>query len=292
MEEANYDGFLGSEMESWIKKYRKENKELFSFCYELNQVAHKTLSKLIIHNKDGQEILSSAMFTRILSQYQSVIVLVERGMINEAKIILRTMLDGLFILVAMTKDRKYMNYYINDDIEKRKGSLNQFSKNPGDHFSELKEQLPEEEIAKLLQELSEEKASKELEGVKYTSRISTKKWAEFAELEHLYYKVYSLLNSAVHGLSRELEQYAEIDDDGEIVGMNSGPCIEGIGIALTTASDFLIIVLMNIHDFFELDKLELEKLHMRNNEIPINSDDMRIIPMSQCVNQETESIRV
>ena len=279
----DFNGFLGEGIETWIKKFRQENKELFDLCVDINRFTHETLSKLIIHSKDGQKILSSAMFTRIVSQYQSIIILMERGLINEAKIILRTMLDGLFILVAMSKDRKYVNYYINDDIEKRKESLNRFSKNPSGNFDDLKKQLPDTEIEKLLQKIKEEKNARESEGLKLKGRINTKQWAKLAELEGLYYRMYSLLNASVHGLSRELEQYADVDATGEIIGMNWGPCIEGIDIALTTAADLLIIALVNIHDLFDIEKSELYEFHRRINDIAIKSQEMRIIPMSKCI---------
>ena len=57
MRKFNTDGFLGEEIEEWVKKYHQDNDVLFQYCDELNRFAHKTLSQLVIHNKDGQEIL-------------------------------------------------------------------------------------------------------------------------------------------------------------------------------------------------------------------------------------------
>lgn len=252
--------------------------KLFIVCNDLNQLAHTTLSELRIHSEDHQKIIASSLFVRLLSQYQSVIILIERGMINEVKIILRAMLDGIFVLVAVAKDEKYMKYYINDDddIEKRIAFLKRFSENIDNHFDDIQKQLTEENISEQLKELKAERKHLELNELKLKGMVSTKKWAEFAQMEELYYRLYSQFNYSVHGLSRELEQYITAKDDGEVTGMNWGPDVEGIDIVLTTTADFLCRVLSSINNLFGLNNSKVEDSWKVINQSKISSDDMKI----------------
>jgi len=272
----NEEGFLSKDIELWVEKYRKENYKLFNTCKNLNRHAQSILSELEITSEDIQKIISSSLFIRLLGQYQSVFVLIERGMINEAKIILRVMLDGLFILLAILKNEKYTKFYINDDIEKRIHFLKRFSNNRGNHFDDILQELNEDNIKKELKGLTEQKEKLEYSNLKFKGMISSKKWAEFAEMEGLYYRLYSQFNDSVHTLSRDLVQYVSVDDNGEISRMNWGPDIEGIDIVLTTAADFLCRALSGINNLFELDNSKVEDFWREIDKFEITSQKMEI----------------
>ncbi len=272
----NEEGFLSHEIEQWIKKYREENHKLFILSIELNRFAQSILLKLEINNGDIQKIISSALFARLISQYQSIIILIERGLVNEAKIILRVMLDNLFILVAITKDKKYTKFYINDDIEKRIHFLNRFSKNIGNHYDDILEKLDKEKIARELKELIEKKETLESDELKLKGMITTKKWAEFSEMESLYYRLYAQFNDAVHTLSRELEQYVSVNSNGEISKINWGPDVDGVDIVLTTSADFLCRALSSINGFFGFDNLKVEEYWKKIDKVEIRSQKMEI----------------
>lgn len=73
----NDNGFLGKEIDLWIKKYQTENSELYDFYLDINQFAHKKVFELSIHDDNGQEVIASSLYLRLLSQYQSVLILSE-----------------------------------------------------------------------------------------------------------------------------------------------------------------------------------------------------------------------
>ena len=274
----NDNGFLGEEIDSWIKKYQTENSELYDFYLDINQFAHKKVFELSIHDDNGQEVIASSLYMRLLSQYQSVLILSERGMVNEAKIILRAMLDGLFILSAISKDEKYMRYYINEDIDKRIELLKYIKDNKEEFFEYANTVMTKEEIQSLLLELKEKKETLEKEGFKRKKRLSTREWAELSGMEEMYYKIYSQFNYAVHGLARELEQYVIKNDSGDISGLNWGPDAEGFDIILNTSADVLVKVLDVICDLFSLDKTALTTYEKKLDEFEIKSQDIRIKP--------------
>ena len=82
----NENGFLSPKLNTWTKFQKFDENECYNLCIKINKFAETTLYNLIIHNKDLQELLLSTLFLRSLSIYQSVILLIEKGMNNEVKI--------------------------------------------------------------------------------------------------------------------------------------------------------------------------------------------------------------
>ena len=95
----NFNGYLSPEVDEWTKNQNFEKNDNYLLCIELNRFAQKTLYQLKIHNEDVQELLVSTLFIRCLGIFQGSIISIEKGMIIEAKILTRSFLEILFILL-------------------------------------------------------------------------------------------------------------------------------------------------------------------------------------------------
>ena len=90
------------------------------------------------------------------------------------------------------------------------------------------------------------------------------------------HKIYSQFNYATHSLARELEQYIEVNDSGDIIGINWGPNTEGFDIVLITSSTILFNALNVICNLFSVDKTALLEYKKKLDEFKIKSQDIRI----------------
>ena len=88
MSSLNEAGFLSTEIHGWIQKHRKANEKWFSLSERCSSLGQQVLLSLKINNNDLQQILVSLWFNRLLSHFQAIILLMERGMLYEAQILL------------------------------------------------------------------------------------------------------------------------------------------------------------------------------------------------------------
>jgi len=110
------NGFLGAEILHWIKKHRNENQAWFDLCLKLNRLCHTILPTFQIDNNNGQEVICATLFIRALGFYQAAIILAERGLINEAKVILRSLFDVTFAHCAVAKSEDYNGPQNSDSV--------------------------------------------------------------------------------------------------------------------------------------------------------------------------------
>lgn len=105
----------------------------FEVADSFNKLGMDVLSS---HNVDlniEQQKFVSILYARTLSQFQAILVLTERGLIVEARTIVRSAAEALFLLVALTKDATICDllhgaHYISE-TKRFNGILSELSKN-------------------------------------------------------------------------------------------------------------------------------------------------------------------
>lgn len=248
------NGFLDGDIKTWIEKHRIDHRKLFDICLEANRVAQTHLYKLNIHSKDVQGILIGLLFIKALSSFQGSILLIERGMLAEGKILLRTLLEVLFRIGAISKSREIAQAYVLEDERHRKKFLNKF-KLLSDSIKAAHGNPELDDLLNTLKQNIEEKDIKELQ---------TQWFAKKAELSDYYNSAYSLFSLSVHANVRELEELVIADNEGNIKEILSGPDVTGIPPLLLTAGEALILITYDVSRYFKLSlEKELEALHGR-----------------------------
>lgn len=265
------NGFLGDEIQNWIQKNRNENKEWFALCSTLNRVCHSTLLKFKIDNNNGQEVICATLFIRALGFYQAAIILIEMGLINEAKIILRSLFDTVFAISAVAKSEEVMREYINDDIYRRIYLLKKI-KNNQKTFEPILSKDVDKQIESLLSELYETK--KKMKPKEITSRYL----AEKAGLLNLYDTAYVYFSSTVHSGIRDLEQYLSLDSERNIKELIWGPSVTGLDRLLLTAFETMLTVFKTAIGLFSLSINELVLIEEGYRKLAKNvSEDTKIV---------------
>lgn len=238
------NGFLGKEITSHISDIRSKYSRLFSLCDELNKLCHRTLFKIVAHNQHAQEILVATLYMRIKSSFQGVVILTERGMIPQAKMILRSIFEALFTLCALSKKIELCDIYIQADQKKRLKHLKKLRM--------LKSGLPPEAKESEIQKL-EQKLKKDIEekGIKPPN---VEQWSKEAGQHDIYLAAYTVLCDPVHTNVKDLERYLVLDENNEIKEFNWGPDTDDLEMVLSTNIECMLVALKATCNLFKIDK--------------------------------------
>ncbi len=246
------NGYLDPDIQSWINKHRFDHALLFEVCERLNCLAQKHIFKINIHSEDAQEILVALLFIRALSAYQGSILLIERGMHIEAKILLRTFMELLFRIRAISKDLEVAKAYVLEDEIHRKKFINKFKMlKDSINLSEQNAKLDE-----LKQSIEENIAANDIKATQ------TQWYAQKAGLEDYYNTAYSVFSSSVHANIRDIEESLVTDENGKIVSFTHGPNVGNLRHLLLAAGESMILILESISNLFGLNlETQLAELH-------------------------------
>lgn len=103
-----------------------------------------------------------------------------------------------------------------------------------------------EEINDLLQDINKQIKDKNIK--KMTKRDLAKK----AGLLTTYDSAYKVLSGTIHVNARDLEQYLDLNDEGEIKSFKWGPDVKEIDTILFTAAESMFFILVGIAHIFSL----------------------------------------
>ncbi len=215
------EGYLSTSMDEWSRECFGRYSEWFALCKEFNRYCVQLLPKL--KHKNRQEHLAVALSFRLLSLFESSIILTERCMVNETKTKLRAMMEALFILRAITIDETMAERYYDNNILEKLKTLRRYKR----YGSEA-----------LLKGLDLDKRIEELDGIKRQKRIvglTTETLAQKAGLSDFYVSAYPVLSWTVHSNVIDIGQYISGKSDEEIEGVSWHPQMEGIDQLLLTA---------------------------------------------------------
>ena len=202
MSTINESGFCSEDIKEWIEKHRNDNKVWFSFCEKINRFAQNIMLSLEIHENDLTELICATLLTRALSNFQGVIILAERGMLNESRAVLRSLLERTFSLVAIDKNKQICTILVFNDYFQKLNYLKAVKRRINEQDFEGDLQTINTEIKKIKAEISE----------RIIEQFNIRDFACEAELTSLYDTEYKLLCGSLHVNVSDSEQYLEYDE--------------------------------------------------------------------------------
>ncbi len=232
------NGYLGKQAEGWRNENMNNFQEYFSFAYIANQFFNK--HKFDFDFKETRrDLVISSSFARILTSFQASILLCSFGLINEAEVVLRSMMEATFVMVACCKNDDFHENYIKSfHAERLRVVKNIHSKNISDF---LKKNIPQDDLNKLKDKCKNEQINK----------IQVKELAEKANMEHYYYVPYWSLSLATHVSPKSAEKYINLVADGEgYIEMWPNPNQYSIKNIIITGSDLLFRSLTTLYEFY------------------------------------------
>jgi uncharacterized protein DUF5677 len=256
-------GFLSDEIESFRKivRTREPFKEWFGFAQELNLFGSEAIRAHTFDQNDTQRMTISALFIRSHQSLQAAMVLVERGMIADARTLLRTLVEGTIAQIALAADVGVIDQLV---AAHHKHQLTICREMLADE--KYREQLSPSQIAQLETTISELDSLKGIPG-KDPRAIN---WADLAKTHcaELYLLLYRPLSAdGTHTTVDSINRHIEADAELRITGLKGGPELTDIVDTLSIACLSFIWALNSFEQMRGTDGQQLQSFLQKFKEL-------------------------
>lgn len=260
MSDFTRQGFVSEDSRKVAQKLEMQYASLWSEAFAVNEFSQAFQYDLEVHKNSLAEMLAAVMYARTLSTYQGFLIMVERGMMQQAKMLLRCMFESLFPLVAISESLDFAERLLgSEELERLKGvnKLIRYWERTGDKDGQL------EDVKKLAGTLKEALAKAD------AKKISIVDAAEAAGLVDWYDTVYSFLSNSVHASVRSLEEHLCVDAGGDIEAIKNEPSLEDADKLLVTGMESMFYAMraaarvfgQNVDQFVEQASKRIRDVH-------------------------------
>lgn len=212
------NGFLEKgELDFEISYIKPEN---YRDVLEVNHYLNNLYSEIKVSSKDYIGLFITESFAKIHRDYQTVIILVTRGLMSQAKAVIRTMLEKLFVMAAVSKNPDNYDDWIGTQNAERNRLLRAIKRGDIQPVDTDPSKLTENEFAK---------------------KVSFSEWADRADMKWDYNVIYRLFSRNVHCTETGYVDDLEIDNEGEVVAIKIYPDYEEADQTLILAKRYALI---------------------------------------------------
>jgi len=107
--------YLGPYPERMMQKIRERAPGWFLLADDVATFCSDLVPRIAPNINDGQQVLSAVLYRRVLSAFEGVLLLAERGMHTEGLILRRGMIEALFVLGAIWQKPDLVRTYVQND---------------------------------------------------------------------------------------------------------------------------------------------------------------------------------
>lgn len=118
----NQEGFLSPDIELFEKNIEKEYSLLLEKLKSYNMFFQETAFKIKGRKNELAHWCLLALYIRSLSTYQSIIILSKKGITTEANVLLRSLVEIQYIIVALSKYPALAKEYLGQEAIEMKGT--------------------------------------------------------------------------------------------------------------------------------------------------------------------------
>jgi hypothetical protein len=255
--------FLGPDPQRTIVEVRNADAGWFALSDDVAAFCSDLLIKIRPGTNNGQEVLAAILYRRVLSSFEAVLLLAERGMHTEGLVVRRTMLEALFVLGAIWQQPNLVQTYIENDKHRRRNIYMNLRKSS----KSMRAIVPEVTDAELDRQIDELQVL-----TKHVTYIGVAQFAQAACLHDQYLTDYSILSEAAHHAARDLERQIDVNDDDEIAAIVWGPEQERPFKLLFPAVDNMLMATHVVAELFKLDiKVQFGTLSSRSEELIVQT---------------------
>lgn len=256
----NLNGYLGPEINKIKQEIYHNHQDLFELCFEINRFCQIFKYELVVNDDDNIGIVSTLLFFKLLDTYQTVILLYQYGLDTQARIVNRTILEGLWVLKNLYLHPEETFQLLIEDEYYKKINMLQDIKNNHDNFYEF---ITKNNILDVEEEMKKIENNMKNFGIKKIRKINVKEMALKSKSELEYYYVYKLLCRDVHVDTGQLTNYFKSGVDGRIVGFDDSPSTNNIEEVLITSSDLILKAIIFLSKILDIDKKEEIKYYIK-----------------------------
>jgi hypothetical protein len=213
------DGFLSPTMEEFRTSLREvpAYKLWLEFAEELNRLAGDMLEDHETPTTDNQRLIISGLFIRAHQSLQAAITLIEKGMLTDARVVLRSAVEGAIALNALANDATFDVQIIQAHRYNQRKTARIVLNTPEYRSGQTATQIAQMEAT--IKEVTDEEAA--------TGRkFGDVNWATVAakhcpDLYNLLYR--PLSNDGTHTNVNAIHRVLEFNESGQPTGLRVGP---------------------------------------------------------------------
>lgn len=210
------DGFLTESLDQVRAVVREKYADWRSLLGHVNRLAVANQHLIVIDQNNEVESHAAVLFARTLATIQASILVLEVGLIAQARILQRSALETFFLLAALAKEPGFVDKLIEGHEAEQKNMMKKMK-----HWESS-------ELKQMAEAISASDQWKRISGSTANS-LSTFDIAKAAGLEDWYRSVYMVLSWSVHGATVDLKRHVVVNADGETTAFQNEPEIDGQG---------------------------------------------------------------
>lgn len=214
------DGFLSPTMERYRASLKNvaTHKAWFDFAEELNRLGLDMLRDRDVPRHDNQRLTMAILFVRAHKSFQSSILLAERGLVSDARAVLRSAVEGAIALNALANDATFLDSLIEAHYYNQRKTANVILNDPIYRVDHSCQQIAEMEMTVRDVDVRERAVA--------PRKFRDPNWADVA-LKHckdLYQLLYRLLSAdGTHTTMNAIHRHVAYDANQQITELKNGP---------------------------------------------------------------------
>ena len=224
------EGFLASSSVNSVARIRADYAPWFEIAATINGLAMRVLPSLRPSTTNSQQLFVAILFARVLTSFQSTYILAERGLMADARTVIRAATETAFVLAALS-----INAAVLESLELRHHYFRRklhsvWLNDPAARATMIPEQITalEKDIAEIDRDYPN---VKDMRG----DPINVASLADQAGLLSVYNAVYRVTSTdAAHTSITALERHVRTDASGNIQSMVVGPEVGDLAIEAST----------------------------------------------------------
>ncbi|GAF73406.1 unnamed protein product, partial [marine sediment metagenome] len=224
------EGFLSEEAAQQRQSISEAYRDALELARQLNLKAMEVLRSMKLDWDDEAKVIVASLMVRVVETYQGVVLLLERGMVAQARMLVRAEFEALFSLAAIAKQPSLLDSYVAqhyDSVIKAFKSAKRWKQKT------LRGKLDTRTIDRLVTQNQAKLNASQAKPLKIW------KWAKKAGLNDFYNVFYVENSSAVHSDMWALNDHVDGDAQGDMQ-IYFGPSDSGLYHALRSAATALI----------------------------------------------------
>lgn len=203
-------GFLSITAAAEAERFRTHLTGWTGLYYDVNAFAQNVVYQVQPDNRNARQLLAFSCFYRASTAFQSVFLLVERGIDVESKVLLRSMTETAIVLTAIAKQPKFAEEYIRASEDTERKLLKKTLEVQTDNIFFTTE---ESKVMRARLDVLEQRKKSD---PNWTKEITVLDIAEKAELGSVYKQHYAYLSMYTHPSPSGMAEYLVTDAAGSI----------------------------------------------------------------------------
>jgi Family of unknown function (DUF5677) len=244
-------GFLSANMAVSTAKIRRDFAAWFAVAEGFNALAMRVLPNAKAATDNNQQVVAAALYGRVLTSFQAAVILSERGLIADARTVVRAAAETAIVLSAVAKDAAVCDLLIDRHVWHHVKIRKAWLRDP-----QATAQITPAEAAAVKETIADAEAQFPQSKTLKADPVQIAALAEKAGVMALYNTVYrSTSGDAAHTSLDALNRHIRVDANGDIAGMKFGPSGDDLPATLSDAISVLGFALHAVADLFQIPGL-------------------------------------